>query len=154
MKYTTQSIQAMFGISHQTVKNWCTEFASYLSVSATPPSGRQREFTIEDIRVLALVNEMRNHGALNDEIRAALHNGQRGELSNQMATALVPTTTLVTSLADAQARIELLTQQVRIAEDAKVKAEGQVELLQAQLDSAQKEIRQLIRENAKLENHS
>ncbi len=74
--YSTQNICALFKVSHQTVKNWSDEFASYLSPSATPGANRKRSFTTNDLMVFSLVNDYRKRGYTYADAQLALGAGQ------------------------------------------------------------------------------
>lgn len=150
MKYTTQHIQALFNVSHQTVKNWVAEFATYLSPSATPESGRARQFTEEDLRVLALVSEMKTRSATYEDIHAALQTGQRGTLPDSFTTALAPTPSIVSALADMREQMTLLNETIQNLQLSISRKDGQIDLLKEQLKEAQTEVSRLQRENARL----
>ena len=64
------------------IKNWAKEYARHLSVMATPSKGRTRQFNDDDIRVFALVAEMKSSRLSPEEIHAALDTGQRSEPPN------------------------------------------------------------------------
>ena len=75
--FSTSQVAKRFGVADQTVKNWCAEFAPYLSPTATPEPGKRRAFTSADVAVLALVHEMVGRGRDTDAAHAALRAGQR-----------------------------------------------------------------------------
>lgn len=77
-----------------TVRNWAIEFAQYLSPTANPGEGKQRTFTVEDLRVIAIIAEYKRNGATYEDIHAALKVGVRGEapdISEQELKALSAT---------------------------------------------------------------
>lgn len=77
---TTGSIEKLFGVSAQTVRNWTKEFEDYLSPSATPQEkGSKRSYTTDDLAVFALVVEKTQTGATYEGIRKALKVGERAE---------------------------------------------------------------------------
>lgn len=78
--YQTKDVCEVFDISRQTVRIWTAEFAEYLSPSATPEKGQQRNFSDEDMAVFALVHEVKQRGGTYDNAHLQLKNGQRGEL--------------------------------------------------------------------------
>ena len=153
MKYTTQHAQALFNVSHTTIKNWCAEFADYLSPSARPEPGHQRQFMEDDLRVLALVAEMKNRAATFDDIHAALKIGQRGVLPNSFNTALAPTSTIVAAISELREQIELMNSTIQNLQAEGNKKDGQITLLKEQLSEAKADIRRLERENARLSDH-
>lgn len=144
MKYTTQHAQALFNVSHTTIKNWTAEFSDYLSPLATPESRKARQFTEEDLKVLALVAELKaNRAASFEDIHFALRSGQRGTLPDSISTTLAPTSTLVSGITQLQAVINDLNQQIEVERAEKFMAKGQVELLEKQLETAQEKIIEL-----------
>lgn len=142
--YKTGDIETTFNISHETVRAWAAEFAAYLSPTATPEKGRQRIFTEDDLLVFALVKTFRNEGKTYNEMHAALGAGQRGDLpdipqsSNLPVQASAALTAALHRVADLEA---LLTAE----HDARMKVEGQNELLKEQLREAHAEIARLQR---------
>ena len=76
MAYTTNDVKTIFNIAPETVRNWTREFARYLSVTANPETGRTRLFTDEDLKVLDLVNTMRNDNKSYEDIHVALAAGE------------------------------------------------------------------------------
>ena len=80
MDYKSSHVQRLFSVSPETVRNWSEEFAEYLSVTATPGTGRHRIFTHEDMEVFALIAELKEKGLTYTDIHAALKNNQRGEI--------------------------------------------------------------------------
>ena len=78
MAYTTNDLKTIFNVAPETIRNWTREFSRHLSVTANPEMGRTRFYTDDDIKVLDLVNKMRESGSAYEEIHAALDAGQRG----------------------------------------------------------------------------
>lgn len=144
MKYTTQHAQAIFNVSHTTIKNWTKEFAEYLSPTATPEANKARQFTEADLAVLALIAELKaNRSASFEDIHFALRSGQRGTLPESITTTLAPTSTLITGLNELQIVIEDLKQQLENERAEKFMAKGKVEILEKQLQAAQERIIEL-----------
>src|SRR3954454_4310661 len=88
MEYKSSHVQRLFTVSPETVRNWSEEFGEYLSVTATPGTGRHRLFTHEDIEVFALVAELKDKGLTYTDIHAALQNNQRGEVPQMLVTQM------------------------------------------------------------------
>lgn len=78
--YRNKEIQSLFNISSDTVRIWADEFTEYLSPLATPGTGKHRVFNDDDLRVFALVSDMRASSFSYDEIHVSLKNGNLGEL--------------------------------------------------------------------------
>jgi DNA-binding transcriptional MerR regulator len=79
MAYSSRHVCVLFGVAPETVRNWTEEFLRYLSPTANPGKGRHRGFSEEDMKVFALIADMKKQGRVYDDIHAALRNGQRGE---------------------------------------------------------------------------
>ena len=139
----------MFDITEQTVKAWSSEFASYLSPTATPSKGKKRRFTRSDLEVFALVAEYRNKALSFEEIGAALRANQRGDvpaIADELA--VVNPTTMVMTLKN-----QMMALQMQIAElqADRSEAEGQVKLLKEQLAEKENLVRDLYKQVARLE---
>lgn len=158
--YLTSHLQTLFDISPQTVRNWAMDFARYLSPSAAPGRGHNRQFTEDDLRVFSLIAGMKKNGATSEEIHVALVSGQRGELPNiapNEIQALVMTdqaravTTLKQQITLLQTQLESTLGELQNSRDENNQLRGKVQLLTEQLKASQEEVRKLDRENAKLE---
>lgn len=79
MKYSTRHCCTLFRVSPETVRTWAEEFSAYLSPIANPGTGRHRQFTEDDMRVLSLISEMKRDNLTFSDIHAALAAGQRGK---------------------------------------------------------------------------
>ena len=146
---TASYVLELFDISRETVRQWSAEFAEHLSPGANPGDRLPRLFTDDDLRVLALVSNMKDEGKRYADIHAALRNGQRAELPDKPAAQVELTATT---------RATTLQQQVTtlVAERAELLATnanqaGKIELLERQLAEAQAEIKILNREIGRLE---
>lgn len=135
MRYTTQHLCNLFKISHQTVKNYATEFADHLSPTATPGPNRQRYFTDDDLTVIALIVEMKGAGGLYEDIHAALRNGQRGVMPDGSLVSADPGMALVL-----RQQIDQLTARIRELELDNARKDGQIELLKEMLADAQRRL--------------
>lgn len=146
--FKTKHIGDWFGVSHQTVKNWCKEFRTYLSPTAVPESGQPRQFTENDVKVLALVADMKSNRHTFTDIHATLQTGQRGEIPPfpHRLPAIAPQQML-----DLQSHIGELETQLRAAEDKSKEFEGQVNLLKDLLEKKESQLQSLYKQVAKLE---
>ena len=79
MFYTTKHVRLIHNVAAETVRNWCEEFERHLSPTASPGKGKHRNFSDEDMRVFALIADMKQQGMTYDAIHVALDNGQRGD---------------------------------------------------------------------------
>jgi DNA-binding transcriptional MerR regulator len=105
--YQTKDVCEAFDISRQTVRIWTAEFAEYLSPSATPEKGQQRNFTDQDMEVFALVHNVKQRGGTYENAHLELKSGQRGELpvldtsiSKESETHLAPLRGEITRLSN------------------------------------------------------
>ena len=80
MNYSSKHLALLFGVSLETVRNWCDEFNDYLSMTANPGKGRHRSFTEEDMGVMSLVSQFKRQGMMYEDIHVALKSGERGEI--------------------------------------------------------------------------
>lgn len=85
-EYRNSDVQALFGISSETVRSWTEEFAEYLSPTATPGTGKHRVFTDEDLRVFAYISSARSAGMDTIEIHVGLKAGLRGDVPAALDT--------------------------------------------------------------------
>ncbi len=141
--YTTAHITKLFEITHQTVKNWAKEFIAYLSPTAQPPEGKKRMFTLDDVKVFALVHDYSKRGFGYEDAHLALRAGQRGEVPN--TSEIVPTVppALLVTLRE---EITHLRTELRKTETERDEAQGQVKILRDLLKEQLAEKEQIIRE--------
>lgn len=142
--HTTADIQARFNnISHQTIKRYCDEFRAYISPTARPEEKRPRRFTDADLKVFALIVEMKGQGKVFAEIHAALKAGQRAEppepsTHTERETAIVATGNAIVS--QLQTRIQDLESELMEERAKRHRAEGREDLLLEMLKDAQERI--------------
>jgi len=149
METTLTAAQAadLFNCTRETIRAWSLEFKTYLSPGANPRSNQKRLFTAKDLRVLALVAELKDAGKLYSDIHEALSNGDRRNPPDT-SSALAPIER--GKIATLQTEVAVYRQQLTVAlEDSQRKA-GQIELLERQLSDAQAKIERLIGDNAVL----
>ena len=78
----TAEVAAYYKRTEQTIRAWAREFSDYLSPTANPGGGKGRNYTVEDLQVIALIAEMKDSNATYEEIHASLAAGQRGDPPN------------------------------------------------------------------------
>lgn len=83
----TKDLAELFAVAEPTVRAWCGEFEEYLSVNANPGEGRTRYYDDEDVKVLALVAEMKTQGKTFEDIHASLKAGKRGDVESAVQAA-------------------------------------------------------------------
>lgn len=142
--YTIPLAAAYFGLSEQTIRNWASEFFTFLEPGANPGGGRTRTFTKADMAVFSLIAQMRRTGATGDDIHAALSNGQRGAVPDAAPDEMQA---LVESEADARlaSQIELLRSRVENITEERDKFRDENEKLRMEVAEMRAEVR-LLRE--------
>ncbi len=95
MEYKSEIVQALFNITGQTVRNWSSEFGSFLSEHAVGGDNKHRVFTEGDLTVFALISELKAKRMSTDDIHATLATGNRGELPDNITTGIVPVDTAI-----------------------------------------------------------
>lgn len=71
------SAARLVGTSPDSLRRWCEEYAAFLSPSATPPKGVERDFNTHDLRILNYISAQRKAHALHDAIKDQLAAMQR-----------------------------------------------------------------------------
>ena len=171
MAYATRHACTLFHISPETARTWAEEFARHLSPLANPGTGRHRQYTDDDMKVLALVADMKRNNMLFADIHASLESGQRGAspaLEASDIQALVITERENQMLGQVQKLQERMGElQTRINEllpfrDENIRLKARLEIVETttakrvdeltiELQKAQSEIKQLNREIGRLE---
>lgn len=145
LKYSTRHMANILNVSRETIRAWSHEFADFLHEDARPEDGKRRYYNSEDVRVLALVAQLKQRHQPYAEIHVALANGDRADPPDG-ATALTSDTDQKRIFA-LQTRVAQLEQQL---DDAQAEV-ARADLLKEQLTEAQAEIARLNREIGALE---
>jgi hypothetical protein len=74
---TVSEVAEFLGVNRDKVKRWSKEFAEYLSLTAQPAKGKERQFSEADLRVLAVVSEHLELGNDVDDVCYALNSGEQ-----------------------------------------------------------------------------
>jgi len=145
---TVKDIAVRFNISRETVRIWAKEFASYLSPTANPSKGNQRNFDDEDLSVFALIAEMKGQGNTFEDIHASLQAGQRGHVPLMNPPSVGDGKTTVTAL---QRDLAQVARQRDEYHSRMLKAEGAAEELRDLIATKDAEIAHLNREIGRLQ---
>lgn len=70
-------VARLLGVEPAKVKQWANEFAEYLTLTARPAKGQERQFAEADLRVLAVVTEHLELGNDADDVHYALNSGEQ-----------------------------------------------------------------------------
>ncbi len=76
MPLKTKQIADKLGVSANTIRNYCTEFAEFLSSGATPGGGAERSYTETDIDLLATIAAWKKRRLTYEEIKEKLEKGE------------------------------------------------------------------------------
>lgn len=144
--FTPSQVARHLGTSGTTIRSYAAEFSEFLSPSATPPPGKPRQFTEEDVSTLETIYIMRGQQASPEAIVAALRDGQRLELDRPAAAddtpAEVVTGAFTTALQVLESRLDKAESRLedertaRLAAELRaVAAETKLEILTGQLAS-------------------
>jgi DNA-binding transcriptional MerR regulator len=154
-KYQSKHLQNLFDVSSQTIRTWADEFQEYMSPSASPEPGRHRQFTEEDLRVFALIKELKGQGKLYEDIHASLKAGSRGDLPTLPPDDMVDIVATQQGLALLQQfqsliqRVETLDSEVKSMRES-LKAE-RVQELKEELEKARSDKMEMMRKIGRLE---
>ncbi len=74
---TVSDVARFLGVDRDKVKRWAKEFAEYLSLTAQPAKGQERQFSEADLRVLAVIAEHLELGNDADDVHYALNSGRQ-----------------------------------------------------------------------------
>lgn len=138
MLYSMQSTSEIFNLSPSTLRNYCEAFAEFFSDHAKPPRGKHRNFTKEDLTVISLIRNIGDYEAA----YLALKNGQRGQLPDEhfeVAVSTQPRDQIILLQVRIQ-QLEAQVEQLQSERDKRIRAEGQLELVQNMLRDAHEEI--------------
>lgn len=138
--YSTKQLYSLFNCSHQTIKNWTKDFSDWLSPTAQPDAGRKRVFTESDVCVFELVHRLKGEGKFNDDIKASLGAGERGEMPMMPVALSAPQHT---ALAIAMQQVSDLTEMLESAKHREAELNVKVDVLEKMLYKAQKRVVQL-----------
>lgn len=77
--FTPKQIADSLNLSSTTIRNYSRLWSDYLSPSANPQAGQSRQYSDDDLAIMATIAALRDNHATTDQIRAALDAGQRLE---------------------------------------------------------------------------
>ena len=77
--YSPKQIADRLGLSGTTIRNYSRLWSDYLSPAANPQVGQPRQYSEDDLAVIATIATLRDNQATTDQIREALDGGQRLE---------------------------------------------------------------------------
>lgn len=135
----TKDLAELFNVAEPTIRAWCGEFEDYLSPDANPGEGRTRYYNDDDVKVLALVAEMKTQGKTFEDIHASLKTGVRGDVESAVQAAqqrpqsveqaLVYIQQLVNRVNSLEDQITTQTSEIAEWRDKANRLEGQLEAM-------------------------
>lgn len=140
--YSVSQMARAINRTPPTVRAWTKEFGDFLSPTANPPRGEERQFTEEDAAVLRTVATLRDQGIEYADIIAALDRGERLEPVDAPPVDAPPAgkgaaadmaRSFETALQLYQGQLSDLTERLIAAEVARAQAETELRLLREQL---------------------
>ncbi len=140
MGFSTKEVAAYYGFAEQTIRKWTIEFAEYLSPTANPGNGKNRDFTVHDLEVIDLIAEMKQQQATYEDIHVSLKAGQRGKAPDltehdlQLLSATEGEKKAVIEIASLQRTIMNLTERLNRAEQ-QAAAVHEIEKVNARLET-------------------
>lgn len=140
-EYKTKDVQALFNVSSETVRKWSEAFREFLSPNATPGHGRHRIFTLDDLRVFALVSEFKSMGKTYDDASIALANGQRAEVPEDIESGMDFLETSL-QLDAASEQVKVLTERVQNLHDENIRLRALLEKAEEEVKRAREEATQ------------
>lgn len=151
----TGKVARLFGKDQNTILDWSTRFAEFLTPEARKEGRAQRDYQSEDLVVINTIRILRDVQGVVDweEIRARLAAGEREAQLPPEATDIQgeDAVTVYTNLKTLELRNEFLTKRIEELEnDHREEVESLKSELQQEREKLQGEIRRLDRENAVL----
>jgi DNA-binding transcriptional MerR regulator len=143
--YRNSDVQALFGVSSETVRAWSEEFSEYLSPTATPGTGKHRVFSDEDLRVFAYISSARASGMDTDEIHAGLRSGQRGDVPTVLDTRSMEIGVNL-QLSIARRQIDDLQQELEISRSRESELQHKLIRAETRLEETEKNTEQRLSE--------
>lgn len=77
--FTPKQLADQLGLSGTTIRNYSRLWSDYLSPAANPQAGQPRQYSEDDLAVIATIAALRGNSATTEQIREALDAGQRLE---------------------------------------------------------------------------
>lgn len=139
--YSVSQMARAINRTPPTVRAWTKEFGDFLSPTANPPRGEERQFTEEDAAVLRTVATMRDQGIEYADIIGALDRGERLEPVDAPPVDAPPSgkgaaadmaRSFETALQLYQGQLSDLTERLIESEVARARAETELRLLKEQ----------------------
>lgn len=80
--FSPSQVATMTNVSLAAVRSYCDRFGAYFSPGARPPKGSPREFTAEDVRLVAFIRERTKNGDSHALVMQAIAAGELAEFTH------------------------------------------------------------------------
>jgi DNA-binding transcriptional MerR regulator len=140
----------MFGVSIETIRTWALEYEGYLSPNANPGGKKRRQYNEDDLKVLALVHDLRDRNFSYHDIQMSLDKGQRGSITLPLpedaeSLALATRDQLFAEVKQLRYEIKRLSQELeeaRAYRDQALTLKAQLDAVQNQLDKTETDLKE------------
>jgi len=152
--HTTGQLADMLKIHPETVRRYTSRFSSFMSPNAQPGGKRTRLYNEDDLKVIALISDMKAHRKTFEDIQVALEAGQSDsiqipeDLPEQNLISIEQQERIIARMQELEEALEeLRTENIQLKEQVKLqrelgKLEGEAKL-NAELASLNQQIGKL-----------
>lgn len=154
MIYTTGTTASLLNLSRETIRTYAEEFARHLSNLSNPGASKHRQFTEDDLKVLAVVTKFKRYGKTYQEIHEALDNGETADIDTSALTMVSNSRELAVmeaQIADLENKLEITALERDQALTASAVDRARREDMEKRVESLEAEVRKLIKEIGRLE---
>lgn len=154
MIYTTGTTASLLNLSRETIRTYAEEFARHLSNLSNPGASKHRQFTEDDLKVLAVVTKFKRYGKTYHEIHEALDNGETADIDTSALTMVSNSRELAVmeaQIADLEHKLEITVLERDQALTASAVDRARREDMEKRVESLEAEVRKLIKEIGRLE---
>jgi DNA-binding transcriptional MerR regulator len=154
MIYTTGTTASLLNCSRETVRTYAEEFSRHLSTMSNPGSSKHRQFTEDDLKVLAVVAKFKRYGKTYHEIHEALDSGETADIDTSALTMVSNSRELAimeAQIADLENKLEITALERDQALTASAVDRARREDMEKRVESLEAEVRKLIKEIGRLE---
>jgi DNA-binding transcriptional MerR regulator len=154
MIYTTGTTASLLNCSRETVRTYAEEFSRHLSNLSNPGSSKHRQFTEDDLRILATVAKFKRFGRTYQEIHEALDSGETADIDTSALTMVSNSRELAVmeaQIAELENKLEITALERDQALTASAVDRARREDMEKRVESLEAEVRKLIKEIGRLE---
>jgi len=141
--YSTKQVADLFEVDSQTIRRWGIAFKEFFSPTAVPDNARTRQFTEDDLQVIAFIAQLKQHRTPKEDIYLALANRDTSK-----TIAIPEPSNLV--IATGTNKLRLLTEQLTIRNNEVIRLNALLEASKDNLTEAKQDINGLQQERINL----